>query len=143
MDTGFNPKNFLTTPYQKRVEKPWGYEIIYVPPHAPANGKILHVVAGKRLSLQYHDQKTETLCLIKGKAKITISNNKGKVIEIPMELNRGYFIVPGQIHRVTAISDIDFIEAATPEIGNTYRLQDDNNRPTETEKMRNKERQNL
>jgi len=143
MNTGFDPKNFSIIPNQKRVEKPWGYEIIYTPDSAPANGKILHVNSGKRLSLQYHDKKIETLCLIKGQAKITISNQKGEVIEIPMELFKGYFIVPGQIHRVTAVTDIDFIEAATPEIGNTFRLQDDTNRTTETEEVRTKERKNL
>ena len=95
MNTGFDPKNFSTIPFQKRVEKPWGFEIIYTKEDSPANGKILHVNAGKRLSLQYHDQKIETLCLIKGQAKITISNEKGDVVEIPMELFKGYLcLVP-------------------------------------------------
>lgn len=144
MNTGFDPKHFSLVPYQKRVEKPWGYEIIYTKEGAPSNGKILHVLAGKRLSLQYHDQKIETLCLIKGEAIITLSNNKGEIVELPMELLRGYFIQPGQIHRITAITDIDFIEAATPEKGNTYRLEDDTKRPiTETEEMRQKERQQI
>jgi len=129
-------KKFSTIPYQTRVEKPWGYEIIYTPSNAPATGKILHVLAGKRLSLQYHDTKIETLCLIKGEAKITLSNEKNEVVEIPMELCKGYYVIPGQIHRVTAVTDIDFVEASTPEAGNTIRLQDDVNRPTETEDMR-------
>ena len=144
MDTGFDPKHFSLVPYQKRVEKPWGYEIIYTPNGALANGKILHVNAGKRLSLQYHDQKIETLCLIKGEAMITLSNNKGQVVKIPMELFKGYYIQLGQIHRIIAITDIDFIEASTPEKGNTYRLEDDTKRPkTETEEMRQKERQQI
>jgi len=136
MAGGFDSKVFSTTPYQKRVEKPWGYEIIYTMDSAPATGKILHVLAGKRLSLQYHDTKHETLCLIKGEAVITLSNSKDEVIEIPMELNKGFLVVPGQVHRVTAITDIDFIEASTPEAGNTVRLQDDVGRTTETEEMR-------
>lgn len=139
MNTGIDPKNYSTTPHQKRVEKPWGYEIIYTPSEAPANGKILHVNAGKRLSLQYHDQKIETLCLIKGKAVISLSNKKGQIVEMPMELFKGYYIQPGQIHRITAVSDVDFVESATPEVGNTFRLQDDANREKiETEKIRKK-----
>lgn len=139
MAGGFDPKTFSTTPFQKRVEKPWGYEIIYTPDDAPATGKILHVNAGKRLSLQYHDVKRETLCLINGKGIITLSNEKDETIELPMELFEGYHVVPGQIHRVTAITDMDFIEASTPELGNTFRLQDDSNRPTETEDLRKQE----
>ena len=136
MAGGFNPKTFSTTPFHKRVEKPWGYEIIYTDDDAPATGKILHVNAGKRLSLQYHDVKRETLCLINGKAIITLSNEKDEQVNVNMELNKGYHVVPGQVHRVTAVTDIDFIEASTPELGNTFRLQDDNNRPTETEVVR-------
>lgn len=139
MAGGFDPKMFSTTPFQKRVEKPWGYEIIYTPDNAPATGKILHIIAGKRLSLQYHDVKWETLCLINGKAVITLSKQNDEPVEIPMELYKGYHVVPGQIHRVTAITDIDFIEASTPELGNTFRLQDDTGRPTETEEVRKME----
>lgn len=139
MAGGFDPKTFLTTPYQKRVEKPWGYEIIYTPEDAPATGKILHVNASKRLSLQYHDVKRETLCLISGKGMITLSNQNDETIEIPMEPNKGYHVIPGQVHRVTAITDMDFIEASTPELGNTFRLQDDSGRTTETEDVRKME----
>lgn len=139
MAGGFDPKTFSITPYQKRVEKPWGYEIIYTPNDAPATGKILHVNAGKRLSLQYHDVKRESLCLISGEAIITLSNNKDEPTEVKMELYKGYHVIPGQVHRVTAVTDIDFIEASTPELGNTYRLQDDSNRPTESEEMRKKD----
>lgn len=136
MAGGFDPKTFSTTPFVKRVEKPWGYEIIYTPDDALATGKILHVNAGKRLSLQYHDVKRETLCLIKGDALITLSNENDEQVEIKMELDKGYHVVPGQVHRVTAVTDADFIEASTPELGNTFRLQDDSNRPTETEELR-------
>ena len=136
MAGGFDPKKFSLVPFVKRVEKPWGYEIIYTPDDAPATGKILHVTAGKRLSLQYHDVKRETLCLISGEALITLSNEKDEPVEVPMELNKGYHVVPGQVHRVMAVTDIDFIEASTPELGNTFRLQDDSNRTTETEEMR-------
>lgn len=139
MAGGFDAKKFSIIPYQKRVEKPWGYEIIYTKDSAPATGKILHVNAGKRLSSQYHDTKQETLCLIKGEALITISNDQDVTVEIPMELFKGYEIIPGQVHRITAITDMEFIEASTPEKGNTVRLQDDVGRSTETEDIRKQE----
>lgn len=136
MAGNFDPATFFTTPFQKKVEKPWGYELIYTPDDSPATGKVLHLNAGKRLSLQYHDVKRETLCLVKGQAMITLSDKNDKTIEIPMELNKGYHIMPGQVHRVTAVTDIDLIEASTPEKGNTFRIEDDAKRPTETEEMR-------
>lgn len=136
MAGGFDPKNFSTDPFQTRVEKPWGYEIIFTKPDAPTTGKILHLMAGKRLSLQYHDVKEETLCLMQGEAKLTLSNSRDEVVETPMELFKGYRIVPGQVHRITAVTDIDVLETSTPERGNTVRLQDDLGRPTETEEMR-------
>lgn len=139
MENKFDPSNFSTVPFCEKIEKPWGYEIIYTPKDAPAAGKIIHVNAGKRLSLQYHDEKIETLCLIEGEAKITVGDNNGEKSEIPMELNKGYFMQPGQIHRVSAVTNIVFIESSTPETGNTVRLEDDNNRLSETEEMRTEE----
>lgn len=129
-------KNHSITPYQKKVEKPWGYEIIYTSDNAPITGKILHVKAGSRLSLQYHDTKEEALCLISGEGNITLSDENGEIHEIPMELNKGYFVSTGQTHRITAKTDIDLIESSTPEKGNTIRLEDDAGRETETEEMR-------
>ena len=129
-------KKFSIVPYQKKVEKPWGYEIIYTDPISPVTGKILHLKAGSRFSLQYHDSKVETLCLLKGKAVITLSATDKKIVELPMEVFKGYFINKGQIHRITAKTDIDIVESSTPEKGNTYRLEDDANRKTETEAMR-------
>jgi len=130
-------RRFSITPFQKKIDKPWGYEIIYTNEDSPVVGKILHLNGGARLSLQYHDAKEETLCLIKGEALITLSDKNEKRVEIPMELNKGYFVVINQVHRVTATTDADLIESSTPEKGNTVRLEDDAGRDTETEKMRN------
>ncbi len=121
--------------YQIKVEKPWGWEIIFTPQQAPATGKILHLEAGKRFSYQYHDIKEETLCLLKGRAKIILNDQ-----EYEMELLKGYHIAPGTKHRCQAISDADIMETSTPEKGKTIRLQDDYNRNDETEEMRQKER---
>lgn len=136
MAGGFNPKTFSITPFQKRVEKPWGYEIIWTPDDAPATGKLLHIQAGKRLSLQYHDIKRETLYLASGKAVITLSNQNDTPIEISMEPNKGYCVLPGQVHRIRAVTDSDIFESSTPEMGNTVRIEDDAGRSTETEEMR-------
>ena len=45
-----------------RVEKPWGYELHWAKTDRYV-GKLIHVNAGHALSLQYHNQKDETIFL--------------------------------------------------------------------------------
>lgn len=128
--------SFTNEPYIKRVEKPWGYELIFTRDNEPYTGKILHINAGSRLSLQVHDQKKESWFLLKGKVTIIIENQRGKVQEINMETGYGFTTHVGQKHRLFAKEESEVLEVSTPEIGNTYRLEDDYKRGTETEKVR-------
>lgn len=123
-------------PNYLKVIKPWGYEIILTSENSSYTGKILHVESGKQSSLQYHDQKIETLTLIKGEAILLIGENVNKLEEIKMESEKGYDIMPKVIHRYRAVTDCDIVEHSTPEIGNTFRIEDDYNRETETEEKR-------
>ncbi len=130
---------FSTEAYQKKVIKPWGYEIIFTPDGLNRTGKILHINAGKKLSFQYHDEKEETMCLVSGKAIIWLENSKGEIEKIPMELNKGYSNVPPQKHRIEAVEDSDVFEVSTPETGTTVRIDDDYARSAETEEVRKQE----
>lgn len=127
---------FTNQSYTKRVEKPWGYEIIFTTDNLPYAGKILHINAGKRLSLQVHDQKQETQFLINGRCLRIADNQQGELVETEMEKGKGYTICIGQRHRLKSLEDCDVFEVSTPEIGNTYRLEDDYSRDTETEEIR-------
>jgi mannose-6-phosphate isomerase len=138
--TDFDPSAFTNEPFLLRVEKPWGYELIFTPPDKPYTGKILHVAAGKRISLQYHDEKQETIMLLRGRGILLADNERGELEEIAMEPLKGYSNVPGQRHRLIALEDCDFVEASLPETGNTYRLDDDSGRGTEGEADRARER---
>src|ERR1700704_6352780 len=101
-------------PHGIRVEKPWGWEIIWA--ETPVYvGKMLHVRAGKRLSLQYHDQKLETQCLVGGRAILTIGQDTDQLQEIEMQPLQGYTVQPFQRHRITALEDADIVEVSTPE----------------------------
>lgn len=133
---------FNNVSYIKKVEKPWGYELHWVPEDKPYMGKVLHIDAGKRLSLQIHDKKQESWFLLNGRAKVIWDNSQGKLIETELENGRGYTCALGQRHRLAGITDCDVLEVSTPEIGTTYRLEDDYKRPDETEEQRKKERQN-
>lgn len=136
----YSPVNFDTSPYVKRVEKPWGYELHWVRPDAPYIGKLLHVNAGARLSLQLHDLKQESWFLISGQASVIWEDSSGKLVETELQPGWGYSTKIGQKHRLKGITAADIIEVSTPEAGTTYRLEDDFARPDETPEQRKKER---
>jgi mannose-6-phosphate isomerase-like protein (cupin superfamily) len=120
-----------TETYAEHIAKPWGEEILFTPPTLSRVGKVLSLKAGKRLSLQYHDRKEETILLFAGEAKIWLGKTKETVVAEPMRLNVGYTIPAGQLHRLEAITDCEFFEVSSPEAGTTYRIDDDFKRPNE------------
>jgi mannose-6-phosphate isomerase-like protein (cupin superfamily) len=129
-------ETYSTEGWSQRVEKPWGYEIHWTPEDRPYVGKVLHVDAGRRLSLQVHDAKTESWLLIEGRAKVVWDDGSGELVETELQPGLGYSCQVGQRHRLVAITDCDIVEVSTPEIGTTHRLEDDYRRPDETEAVR-------
>lgn len=141
LDTpSFDPKDFSTSSYVRRIEKPWGYELHWVPEDAPYMGKLLHINAGARLSLQVHDEKQESWFLIAGEAAVVWEDETGILVETKLERGVGYSTKLGQKHRLVGVTDCDIIEVSTPEKGTTWRLEDDYARPDETPEQRQKER---
>lgn len=136
----FDPSSFSQDAYSVRFDKPWGYEIHWVPSSAPYMGKVLHINAGARLSLQIHDHKQESWFLVSGEAKVIWENKSGELTETVLKLGQGYSTSVGQKHRLVGITDCDIVEVSTPEIGTTWRLEDDYARPDETEEQRTLER---
>ncbi|MFA7300984.1 MAG: hypothetical protein WC069_01625 [Candidatus Shapirobacteria bacterium] len=119
------------------ITKPWGSETILTEPGLPYTLKILKLNAGGKLSLQYHDDRIETMSLISGNCQVLM----GKTIETTkietMIPEYGYTIKPKIVHRFMAITDTVLIEASNGETGTTHRLQDDYSRPDETDEVRN------
>ncbi len=136
----FETDNFSTDAYVRRIEKPWGYELHLVPPEAPYMLKLIHVNQGARLSLQVHDEKSESWTVVRGEAAVIIENAEGNLVELKLEPGKGYTTSLGQKHRLMGITDCDIIEASTPELGTTWRLEDDYARPDETPEQRAAER---
>lgn len=106
-------------------------------------GKILHVNAGARMSLQIHGSKQESWFLMSGRAKVIWENSEGEIIETELQSGQGYSCELGQKHRLAGITDCDIIEVSTPEMGTTLRLEDDYQRPDETEQVRQDERKGM
>src|SRR3990172_6029039 len=106
----FDRSRFSTEPYAKRVEKPWGWELHWTPADLPYLGKLLHINAGARLSLQLHDAKRESWLLASGRAKVVWEDQRGELIETELEAGRGYTCVLGRRHRLVGITDCEVIE---------------------------------
>jgi mannose-6-phosphate isomerase len=121
--------------FRRRVEKPWGWEIVWAETDV-YTGKLIHVEAGKRLSLQYHDCKLETQCLLSGRAILVLEDASGTLHEIDMQIGEGYTVRPFQTHRLIALVDSEVVEVSTPERGTTVRVEDDFSRLDETEAAR-------
>jgi len=137
-----NPDSFTLEPHSRRIEKPWGYEILLSPPGAPYTSKLIQVNAGKRLSLQVHDTKVETQTLVAGRGVLVLEGPDGELHDIDMQPGVGYHGAVSQRPRLCAPTDQDatIIETSTPEAGVTLRLEDDYARPDETEQLRQAER---
>jgi quercetin dioxygenase-like cupin family protein len=122
----------------KIVEKPWGREIWYADQAAYA-GKVLEVKKGCRLSLQYHERKTETLFLLSGKVLLTLRALAAGETPAPSLVTPADQSVwlPGQaihipartLHRFEALEDSVLLEVSTSELTDVVRLQDDYARP--------------
>ena len=116
-----------------RVEKPWGYEDRWAITDRYL-GKILHINAGHRLSLQYHEEKDETIYVLKGSLLLEMGPHHQYIdtetgIRIVLKEGESQRIRPGLIHRYCADKeDVTLIEVSTAEIEDVVRLQDDYNR---------------
>src|SRR4051812_2757039 len=98
-----------------RVEKPWGYELIWAKTKDYV-GKVLHIQKGHKLSLQYHRQKEETIYLQSGKMQFLIENSTGEIEEIILLPGDCHHIATGKKHRMIAIEDCDVFEVSTPQL---------------------------
>ena len=138
----FDTSSFSNQAYVKRIEKPWGYELHWVAADAPYMGKVLHINKDARLSLQLHDKKQESWLVIKGQAAVIWENDKGELVQTELQPGQGYSTKIGQRHRLIGLTDCDVVEVSTPELGTTWRLEDDYARPHETPDQRDLERGN-
>jgi len=136
----FDLASFSVDAYVKKIDKPWGYELHWVPADAPYMGKVLHINEGARLSLQLHDKKQESWLLMQGQAAVIWENEQGELVQTELEPGKGYSTQLGQRHRLVGLTDCDVVEVSTPERGTTWRLDDDYARPHETPEQRDLER---
>ena len=109
----------------ERVEKPWGYELIWALSEEYA-GKLLSVNAGQQLSLQFHRQKDESWYLLEGVAELEFAapGEKTTTAEV-VRPGAAFRIRPGTVHRIRALEDVLMLEVSTPRLDDVVRLEDD------------------
>lgn len=110
-----------------RQDKPWGHELIFAALDGKYVGKVIHVVAGHSLSLQYHHEKEETSIILSGAAIIEHGPSAGELTSQHFGPGDTIHLPPGVLHRITAITDLTFAEASTAALGwreDVVRLED-------------------
>ena len=108
----------------RKVEKPWGYELIWAETDAYV-GKVLFVKAGESLSLQFHRVKEESWLVQQGRAKLELGSAGDAVLrEEVIASGATFHFRPGTVHRVTALEDTTIVEVSTPHLDDVVRLED-------------------
>ncbi len=107
-----------------RVEKPWGYELVWAETDRYI-GKVLVIRKGHRLSFQYHRQKEETIYLSSGRMEFEFQEENGPRQKKVLRAGDSFHIPPGLRHRMTALEDCQVFEVSTPYRDDVVRLEDD------------------
>lgn len=107
----------------RRVEKPWGWELVWAEADAYA-GKLLFVRAGESLSLQYHEAKDESWLVQEGRARLELGGVGDELETIEIRAGDAFRFRPRTVHRVTAIEDTLVVEVSTTQLDDVVRLED-------------------
>ena len=111
----------------KIIEKPWGKEEI-VEVNEKYMVKKLTMWKEHRCSLQFHNQKKETIYVLSGKLRIVSGPNQNNLKEKIYLAGDSITISPGTVHRMEGVEDSVYLEASTSEMNDVVRLVDDYDR---------------
>jgi len=107
----------------RRIEKPWGHELVWA--HTDEYvGKLLFIRAGEALSLQFHEEKDETLFLMEGEIRLELGAGVQSLQPVELLQGQSIRIPPGVLHRMTAVTDCTLFEASTSELEDVVRVRD-------------------
>ena len=116
---------------KRKIVKPWGHEIIWAETKEYV-GKTLFIKEGFRLSLQYHEQKEETIMVLSGRLEMVVSRarNKGGMETLILEEGETFHVRPHTIHRFCATqgTDVTLVEVSTNYLEDVVRVEDDYDR---------------
>tara|TARA_B100000780_G_C21063329_1_gene427501 strand:+ start:438 stop:914 length:477 start_codon:yes stop_codon:yes gene_type:complete len=110
-----------------RVEKPWGHEL-WLELNEHYAYKLIHIKAGNKSSLQWHEKKVETNYVIKGEAEVLLQNADGEMESRKYKPGTGFCVPLKTKHRVIATEDLTMLECSTAHLNDCIRFEDDNDR---------------
>jgi mannose-6-phosphate isomerase len=108
----------------RRVDKPWGHELIWAQTDRYV-GKILVIETGRRLSLQRHEVKDESILVLSGRLRLFLEDDDGVVRAQELGPGEHRHVLTGRIHRYEAIERCELVEVSTPELDDVIRIEDD------------------
>jgi mannose-6-phosphate isomerase len=108
----------------RRVDKPWGGELIWALTDRYC-GKIITIDTGRRLSLQYHEQKDEAIFVLSGRLRLHLESDAGEMTARELGPGEAAHVRVGRRHRYEAIERVELIEVSTPELDDVVRVEDD------------------
>jgi mannose-6-phosphate isomerase len=108
----------------RRVDKPWGHELIWVLTDRYC-GKVIVIETGRRLSLQYHERKDESVYVISGRLRLHLEDDAGVMTVRELGPGDSARVPVGRRHRFEAAERVELIEVSTPELDDVIRVEDD------------------
>ncbi|HET9050136.1 MAG TPA: cupin domain-containing protein [Candidatus Dormibacteraeota bacterium] len=119
-----DPSAVVREPGAGRVDKPWGYELRWAITDRYL-GKVIHVDRGRRLSLQYHVRKDESILVLGGALDLVLEDEAGELRTHRLVAGESARVPAGRRHRFVAVEDVDLVEVSSPEIDDVVRVEDD------------------
>ena len=83
------------------------------------------IEAGRRLSLQKHEIKDESILVLSGRLELTLEDETGRIVVEELGPGDRRRVETGRIHRYAAVERCELIEVSTPELDDVVRLEDD------------------
>ena len=108
----------------RRIDKPWGHELIWALTDRYC-GKMITIETGRRLSLQFHEQKDEAILVLSGRLRLFLEDETGTLTVRELGAGDAAHVAVGRRHRYEAIERVELVEVSTPELGDVVRIEDD------------------
>jgi len=123
----------------EKIKKPWGSEVIWAKSSSDTGyiGKLLHINAGHRLSLQYHREKEETIFVKSGVLYIeTVGEvvGEGNIDDLLQNNRQIIKLAPGDTFHISRFmshrfmakeTSVELIEVSTKQLDDVVRIEDD------------------
>jgi len=119
------------------VQKPWGAEFWLSNEHPLYCFKKIRLNKGERTSLQFHREKKETSVFISGTLRLHYQKSGNakngppgleEITSVEIEAPITMEINPYTVHRIEAVTELEFLEISTPQVHDVIRISDDTKR---------------